>query len=85
MQSNGEAYLFEDEVALEIVARRCQRLCASGDHDHIGTDHGILLKELTDRKVDTVIETAQHRRICDVGVGRRIEVEDLTHAVLRIQ
>ena len=51
VQANRHADLFQDEVLLEIVARGSESLGASGDDDHVGALDGLLLQELSHRRL----------------------------------
>jgi hypothetical protein len=58
VQADGHPDLLEDEILLEIVARRSQGLGSSGDDNHVGTLDTLLLQKLTHGCADPVIEAA---------------------------
>jgi len=79
MEADRHADLLEDEVLLEVVARRSERFCPASDDDHVGALDALLLEKLADGTTDAGIEAAEHSGISDVGLGRRVEVEDFAH------
>ncbi|MFZ0480369.1 MAG: hypothetical protein WAL71_14590 [Terriglobales bacterium] len=81
VQADGHADLLEDEILLEIVARGGESLGAAGNDDHVGSLNGLVLEEFSNGLADAVVETAEHRGIGDVGLGRGVEVEDFAHGV----
>src|SRR5579863_8881175 len=76
MEPDGHTYLFQDEVALEVIARRRQSSGSSGHNNHVGTLNSLALHELIDGQADTLVKTAQYGGIGNVGAGLGIEVED---------
>jgi hypothetical protein len=58
VQANGHSNLFENEVLLEVVAWRSQRLGSSGDNNHVGALDALLLQKLSHRHADAMIEAA---------------------------
>ena len=79
VQANRKADLFQDEIALEIIAGRSQSLGATGNYDHVRPRDRILLEEFTDRQIDAVIKAAENGSVGDVRVRRGVEMEDFTH------
>lgn len=79
VQADRHADLLEDEVLLEIVARRGERFRAAGDDDHIRALDGLFLEELPHGSADALVETEEHGGVGDIGVGGRVEVEDFAH------
>ena len=77
VQANGHPNLFENEVLLEVVARRSQCLRSPGDDNHVGVLDALLLQKLSYGLADAVIKAAEDRGIGDVSVGRRVKMEDL--------
>ena len=58
MQADRHANLLEDEVLLEVVAWRSQRLCSPGDDNHVGALDALLLQKFSHRHADAMIEAA---------------------------
>src|SRR5271166_338863 len=79
VEQDGHADLFEDEILLEVVARRGESFGASGDDDHVGTLDGLLPQELSHGRANAVIEAAEDGGVGDVRKGGRVEMEDLAH------
>jgi len=79
VQSNRHADLFEDEVLLEVVARRGKSLGSAGDDYHVGALDFLFLQELSDGSADAVVEAAEHGSVGYVLVGGGVEMEDLLH------
>jgi hypothetical protein len=70
VQSDRHADLFEDEILLEVVARRGEGLCASSNDNHVGTFDILLLQKLSHGGSDAVIETAENGGVGYVRGGR---------------
>src|SRR5277367_4009883 len=81
VQPDRHADLFKNEVLLEIVARGCESLGASGHDDHVRIFNALLLQEFSDSSVDAMVEATEDRCLGDVGGGRRVEMENLTHGM----
>ena len=79
VQANRHADLFEDEVLLEVVAWGGESFGAARDNDHVGALNTLLLQELSDGSADALVEAAEHGGVGYVGVGGRVEMEDLFH------
>jgi len=79
MQADRHADLLEDEVLLEVVAWRSQRLGAAGHDDHVGSLDRLLPEKLPHHLSDAGVETAENGSVSDVGIGRGVEMEDLAH------
>ena len=79
MQQDGHAYLLKNEVSFEIVSRRGQRFCPAGYDDHVRAKNASFLQELVHGKPDALVEAAEHRRIRNVWISSRVEVEHLLH------
>src|SRR5277367_985879 len=43
MQPDGHPHLLQNEIALEVVPRRSQRLCPAGDYDHVWPQDPLML------------------------------------------
>src|SRR5258708_11233752 len=82
VQQDGHAYLFEDEVTLEIVARRSQSLGAACYDDHVGTQDAPTLEKLVYGRADALVKAGEHGGVGDVGIRRGIEVKYLVHELL---
>src|SRR6266404_3479654 len=80
VQQNGHPHLLQNEIALKIIARRCQSFGAAGDNNHVRTQNGASLQKLIHRQADALIEAAEHRSIGCVRLGWGIEVEDFSHS-----
>src|SRR5579884_2643597 len=70
VQQDRHAYLLEDEIALEVIARRGQRLRAAGDDDHVRPQNGLVLQEFLHGVPDALVKTAEESGIRDVRGGR---------------
>ncbi|PYX30928.1 MAG: hypothetical protein DMG80_11180 [Acidobacteria bacterium] len=79
MQADRHANLFEDEILLEVVARRSESLGAPGDDDQVGTLDTLLLHKFSHGPVDAMVEAAEQGGVGYVRVGGGIEMEDLLH------
>src|SRR5580698_206680 len=80
VQADRHAHLFEDEVALEVIARGGQGFRAAGYDDHVRPCDALTLEKLVGGQTDALIETAEHSGIGLVRLWRRIEVEDFFHS-----
>jgi len=74
------AHLLEDEVALEIIARRGQGLCPSRDDHHVGAQDTSPLQELVHGNADALIEAGEHHRIGDIRIRRGVPMKGFFHA-----
>ena len=83
VEQNGHANLLENEIALEVVARRCQRLRAARNNDHVGTQDSLLLEKFLHRVPDALVEAAEHRGVGNVLIGRGVEMEDFAHGLTK--
>src|SRR2546423_925105 len=81
VQQNRHAHLFQNKVALKIIAWRGQCFCSTGYDDHVRTDDFLPLQKFVYRQADALIEAAKHSGIGYVGVWRRIKVKGLFHEV----
>ena len=79
VEANRHAYLLENEILLEVVARRRKGFRAARHDNHVSTLDALLLEKLSHHLADAVIETAKHGRISDVLAVGRVEMEDLSH------
>src|SRR5581483_5126891 len=59
MQQGGHANLLEDEVALEVIARRGHGFGAAGDHDHVRVGDLLAAKKLVNRLPDARVEATE--------------------------
>src|SRR6266567_5708475 len=82
MQQDRHPYLFQYEVPLKIIARRSQRLRPARHHNHVRTQNTLPLQKLVYREPDTLIKAAQHCRVREIRLPRRIKVEYFLHGQL---
>src|ERR1700722_7312069 len=79
VQPDRHADLLKNEILLEVVTRRSQRLSSPGHDNHVNPFNFLLLQKLSDDRPNAMIKAAKDGRVGHVGIGGRIEVENLLH------
>src|ERR1700722_7057826 len=82
VQADRHSDLLQNEILLEVIAWRSQRLGAAGNDNHIRALDSLLFQKLPHRQADAMIKATEHRSIRHVLAGWRIEWEDFAHASL---
>jgi hypothetical protein len=80
VQTDGEADLVEDELAIGGRVRRSQRLCSSSDFDDIRPFDAGAFEELGETEVEAIIEAPNHCGIASVIAAWGLEMEHLLHS-----
>src|SRR3954468_12778911 len=68
VQQDRHPHLFQNKVALKVIAWRGQSFCATGYDDHVRTHNLLPLQKFVYRQADALIEAAKHSGIGYVGV-----------------
>jgi hypothetical protein len=71
METHGHPHLLQNEIALEIIARRGQRFRSTSDDDHVRPQNSLSPEKLVYRQTDALIEAAQHRGVGDIRLRRK--------------
>src|SRR4051794_40718457 len=68
VQQDRHPHLFQNKVALKIIAWRGQCFCATRDDDHVRTDNLLPLQELVQGRANTLMEAEGYSGFGYVGV-----------------
>src|SRR5579863_8266165 len=82
VKSDRHSDLFQDEILLEVIARRSQCFGTAGDDNHVGALDSLLLQKFPHHHADPMIEAAKHGSIRHILAARGIELKDFAHAIL---